>query len=813
MSKLNLCITLDKDYILAAIDLADGVYTTAEDAACFETALAKLTKDIGRTGNVEIISYEGMTAVMLPHYGIPDALTIDIGMEDFILSKPGFILDKVQETFKELDVPLDNEDFITGLHKLDAEIYRKSSIWAEKGEPEYPLQATNDRTITVDSNLKLKDEYTVAIIPEIKNVFKPDMPIMVGVPGVSDLVRAFKDTLTCDDFIYPENITHQTSEFYSPDEVEDMYRLSTSELYSDLGNIIRFNYFAEILSPSKELTSIVEAAIQSVYYKQNLKGLRANLGINNENLDYITGHSAVSETLNPNEYKLSMVLENLLISCLMYEYDFMSVGELPSQGEIRSVMFDEYMLGYIRRILKDNYAYTGKAYGGHMEEDEDGEDSDSSLDLYGYDRIQYINGSYMRVPITQEELLKRNEPIDLDGDQRVKEYLRDVISSKAYIEMFIYLLRFGETKNRYIKVSSKSEPKYPYFDTLLFKAISVPSIDASFEIERTPEGKSFILSGVINLDKYFEEYNTKLGVPIGVLLTQTLSNGATKKYKHYAIDAVSFYSTVTRLREDRRPYYDIDGIDFAEDGSVSINEDVLSHNLCKEYSAIQISTLLATESDINVYLSEAIPRIRKSINEVCIDAGLPSTSYSLFDAYKSVEDGTIAYRDIISRSSLSDYPSPDIYIAVKVAALQLPKLIDQSMGNGFASTSIIDLIKSVATATVVKTESGDKFTTLLQGNIVKYCKIINDAKEEIGYAFISKTEEGDFMLITSRREIGLRMPTVRTWNIMPFKGMPQAIFKQFNDAEDKKAFKESLIAKRYVFDSVKTFEYLQEDSK
>lgn len=811
--KLDICITMDKEYILGAIDTINGVFTTAEDAACFDTAMAKLTKDVARTGGVEILSFGEITAVILPHYGIAEAMEIDINMEEFVQSSKGFIKASICKAFADVGSEVTSEPLMLAITSLDEEIYRKSAYWQANHEPEYPMQATRDRGVTVDDGFELKKDYIISIVPELSLVTKPEMSVMVNVPNVSDLVRAFKDTLTDEDYIYPEILSGTTSEFNTEEDTDEIYRISASQLYTDMSVTIKFNYFAEILAPSKDLVQLTEMAMQSVYYKQNLRTIKANLGIDNENLEYLVGHSEVSETLNPNETLLYKVLENLLVSCLMYEYDFFSIASLEQQGEIRSYLFDNFMLGYIRRLLKDNFSYTGKAYLGHDEMDDE-EESEASLDLYGYDRIQMINGSYTLVKLSQEDLVKRNEPFELDGDQNVLEYLNDITSSRAYVYMFLFMLRFGATKNRYIKVPSKSEPKYPYFDTLTFKSIAVPTIDASFVVQKTASGKSFIITGDVRLDKVFDEYNAKLSLPIGVVLTQMLSNGATTKEKHIVLDISSFCSTVAKLKEDKTPYYDVEGIDFGAEGKVTMDKTTIGRTIANHYNAIQVCQLLQEESDKRTFIVETIPVYRRQINAACADAGVPSTSYTFFDAYKLVEEGEFGYKETLTKPVLSNFSAPSTYVAVRVASLLLPSAITQSLGNSFEEVGVIDAIESAIALSATKVvDNTNKFNEFLQETILKYCKIVSTSGDEIGYAFVINKAGKDYMLVTSRQEIGLRMPTVKSWRILPFSPKFEAICGQLNSASDKEAFREALIEKRYVFDTVETFKILQEANK
>lgn len=811
-SKFDLCLTMDKTYVLGAIDMIGGTYTTAEDVAAFETALAKFTKEVAKTGNVEILSFNGVTAVILPHYGIADALEVDIDMEEFVRSTKGFISEKVKEAFAKVNSPIESKTFLSALEAFDAEIYRKSAYWAENREPEYPLQATKDRNVSVDDGFELKQDYTISITPTLRVITKPEMPIMVSVPSTSDLVRAFKDTLAEDDYIYQEDAGYTTAEFTTNEEREDMYRIPSYQLYTGIGEIVKFNYFAEILAPSKDAIQLTELAMQSVYYKQNLRTIKANLGIDNENLEYLVGHSDISSKINANEVNMYKVFQNLLISSLMYEYNFYSSGELSKQGEIRSNLFDTFMIGYIRRLIKENYSYTGKAYLSHEEMDEEDEGV-PTLDLYGYDRIQMINGAYTLIKLTQEDLIKRSESFLLDGDQKVMQYLNDIVSSAAYIDMFVLLMRFGATKNRYVKVDSKKEPKYPYFDTLLFKSIAAPTIDAYFEVQKTASGKTYTLTGDVRLDKVFEEYGSCLSLPVGVVLTQLSSNGSATREKNIVLDITSFCSTVTRLREDKVPYYEVEGINFDKDGKVTVDKEVINRTLTNHYNAMQVVHLLQSESETKTFTVEVIPAFRKQINGICNDAGMPSTSYTFFDAYKSLEEGEFGYKETLTKPTLANFSSPAVYVAVRVASAQLQSEITRSISCSFAQLTVIDAIESAILLTANRvTDTSNKFNEFLQGEISKYCKIVNASNEEVGYAFVASKNGKEYMLVTSRKEIGLRMPTVRSWRILPFSPKFEAICKQFNTATDKDAFRDALMEKRYIFDTIDTFRILQEGS-
>lgn len=815
----DIVIRLDEEYFLGAIDIPTNTFITAEDTCCFQTVDKLAKKHIGLLNRPEIIyrledrayavkHIEGFTTnESKPRLVVDCALLMFAGREDDVSVS---VIKAIEETEGyEL-----TDELRATIMALEAEIEERSNHWGKFKAPKYPLDNTFGEQLGMDTNCEIAEDAMITTGVREDAVIMRDPFTLLSFPiaDAQSIVRAYSESLVGNSYMLSDVEISTTSEFNDSEEddndEDDQYRVSTSELMPNLSQIISFKYYIPELILDQNLQQIAKEAVDSVHYKQNIRMLNPMIRANNECLQYITGSETIAEELNPNEKYMAEALKVLLMDLIMYEYSVYNVVEVDKLGAVRSKLFDSYMLDLLKRVLIENYSYTGKA-SMSFNDDNDDDSSAGAFGIFGYSKIVNNGGTFQNL-LTQEEWLKIKGTLNPDGPQRIDRYLRSLVNSNAYGEMLIYMLRFGQTKSRYVKVKSLEDTAKPYFDTLTFEAIQQPLLATKYIPAKTEHGKDFYLDGSVYLHREFEELSGhRVGLPIAVVLKKTMIAGTATKFEYQIMDINSFCAVALSPVNGVFPY-EIEGIDLVS-GKVEIDAEYLRANGETRYGIDDVVHMINSDDDNCIIATST--KIIRPLSKYKLDANIKTqTPVSIYDAYKELEDFKFSYADINQEFSPVDCRTPVEYVHKKILKDLLAQLFNQTLSSQFRDVSIVDILLekkgSLSYGETGEATSALNFNSLLQHR-TQSCKIMKDGTDELmGYMFKSMFEGKNYILLSSTEDIGLSLPTDSTWYKYPYSKIVETLIKPYEKSTNKNQFIKNREEKGMYFSSNETITLL-----
>lgn len=848
-----ICITLDNRYLIACATADVDKYITMTNVLSYETSLKTYIEDNKVLRHVKVhklpkgyiltVDMADSSGEIYKAFKGEEIVNINVDLNGLVLEDKESLYNVLLE---QNDIVAELEDFQPTLRTLSAEIYRDSKDFEEMGCPREPFISSATLSIVYDLPEGM-DYHQFLIDTSVAKTSNPSDRVFLPIATTEDIVRANETDIKPDNVLVKVGVT---SEFMSPAEYDDYIaqniRLSeddlvlkqTTDYINQWYGIIK-TFSRTSLSPDEQSKRIELAKLtnNSIYREGNMRELGIALEPGSENYNLIYGKFDTDNIIHENEMDFYYALRNLLQSVLLYQHGYYSPYQLTKDkgGDLKSTWFDSYVINQIKYILIDMYGFTGKVIAttnvdNYNEEDDEDSDIEDVVDAASqmYKIVKSLTGDFNIVQATEMEMEKSFKEHTLDtsaGLNSIKWFIRDNAESDGAIRALIQLIRFGERKCQYLKISDTDNSKYPYFNTKTLNPEQTLVVEKPYTVIPDKDNKDMVVAGGLFIHESVTDLDMQL--PIGVVLLQKESNGINERERYIIYDTNRFLNMLFKTSNDK-PLLSLTGLDY-KDGKYIIDiphfNDKIMNN--KFYSSDLQSKINSTETIID-------PRCSKKQNEniavFCKKANtevpqISSNKYTLLSAFSSLESHDFSVREnpeeVLQRSK-EQYINLNIVNMILKLLLKNQKIL-RADGKPVEIGTMINFAYMKATddvPTTIQDKGVNFFDTVLQTpakyKIVTHAVIHNESKEIVGYAFqVVSTDKEQFLLVSSKQEIGMRMPInpTDTYKVLQLsKLLDKRNIKAFYNAGDlEKQIELVRESEKVVLASVSTIKQLRGD--